>query len=321
MRIGTLWTLTKHTLYQWNEDRVSRLSASLAFYTAFSIAPILIIAIAIAGFLFTRQAAQREVTDQLEQLMGKPAAQAVEMLLASAATPGAGSGLATVLGILILIYGATNVFAELQDSMNTIWEVKPKPGRFWWQILKDRIFSFVMVLGTAFLLVVSLVISTLLAAGSRHIAGGGEVLWRIINLTSSLAVFTLVFAAIFKWIPDVKIRWADVWIGAVFTSVMFTLGKSLIGLYLGRSSVISVYGAAGSLAILLIWVYYSAQILFIGAEFTQVYARRLGTPIPPDDAAIPITEEERAQQGIPSRHRIDEASRAQDQRKHAGNQR
>jgi membrane protein len=309
MWLKELWRMIAATASEWSEDRVSRMAASLAFYTVFSIAPMLVIAIWIAGQAFGEQTAAKEVSEQLRLLMGASAAQAVETML-RAARQTTGGWVATILGILLLVYASTNVFAELQDSMNTIWEVKSRPGKLWWQILRDRMVSFVMVLGIAFLLMVSLVLSAGLSALSRYIAGGSEV-WQMINFALALVIFTVLFGLIFKYLPDVKIRWRDVIIGAVFTSVLFNFGKFLIGRYLGRESISSVYGAAGSLAILLLWVYYSAQILYIGAEFTQVYARRHGERIEPERDAIPISEEERVQQGIPHKETVEGAAEKQ----------
>ena len=305
-----VWDLTAASFAEWSEDRVSRMAASLAFYTVFSIAPMLVIAIWVAGQVFDAKAVSAEVSEQLRLLMGSAAARAVETLLVSAARQTTGGWIATILGILLLIYTSTNVFAELQDSMNTIWEVKARPGKLWWQILHDRLVSFAMVLGIAFLLMVSLLLSAVLSALSRYISNGGEV-WTLINLLLSFSVFTVLFGLLFKYLPDANVRWRDVIFGAVFTSVLFNLGKFLIGRYLGRESVSSIYGAAGSLAILLLWVYYSAQILYIGAEFTQVYARRHGRRIEPERGAVSISEEERVQQGIPHKQTVEGAAEKQ----------
>jgi membrane protein len=210
--------------------------------------------------------------------------------------------LGTIVGIVVLLFGASGVFGELQDSLNTIWEVAPRPGRGIWGVIKDRFFSFTMVLGVAFLLLVSLVVSTALAALGHWLSNsiaGVEWLWQILNFLISLAMIALLFALLFKVVPDVKIRWRDVWIGASVTAVLFTIGKLLIGLYVGKAGVASPYGAAGSLVVIVVWVFYSAHILFVGAEFTQVYARAFGSPLEPARGAVAVTEEARAQQGIP----------------------
>jgi membrane protein len=307
-----LWSLIAATFSEWNEDRVPRMAAALAFYTAFSIAPMLVIAIWIATQMFDEAAVAAEVSQQLRLLMGPTAAKGVETMLTSARHTGGGWP-ATILGVLLLVYGSTNVFAEIQDSMNTIWEVKARPGKLWWQIIRDRLVSFAMVLALAFLLMVSLVLSAALAALSRYVSSGVEFWTSAVNSALSLVVFTVVFALIFKYLPDVKIRWPEVVIGAVVTSLLFNLGKLLIAQYLGRESVSSVYGAAGSLAILLLWVYYSAQILYIGAEFTQVYTRRRRgrKQVEPERGAVAITEEERIQQGIPHRATVEGAAEKQ----------
>ena len=310
MFLKPVWRMIVATINEWNEDRAPRMAASLAFYTVFSIAPLLVIAIWIAGRIFGQEAASNQVSQQLQLLMGPMAAEAVETLVTSAARQAGGGWIATILGIGLLIYAATAVFGELQDSMNTIWEVKARPGKFWWQIVRDRLVSFVMVLGIAFLLMVSLVLSAGLAALSRYITSAGD-FWEALNLVLSLVAFSVLFGLLFKYLPDVKIDWADVLIGAVFTSLLFNIGKYAIGRYLGRESVSSVYGAAGSIAILLLWVYYSAQILYLGAEFTQVYARSHGKKIETDRGAVAITEEERVQQGIPHNATVEGAAEKQ----------
>lgn len=284
MTFRSVWRLLKQTYVEWSDDRVSRLAAALAYYTAFSVAPLIVIAIRVAGIVFGERAAREEVSRQLQALMGPSAADAVESLMTRAAQAGSGGRVATVLGIAFFLYAASNLFAELQDSMNSIWDVKLRPGLGWWATIRHRLWSFAMVLGSGFLLMVSLLASAALAAASRYV--NADLPGRVLNVVASLVVFTLVFALIYKVMPDAQIRWRDVWIGAVATAGLFTLGKFLIGLYLARPSVSSVYGAAGSLAILLLWVYYSAHVLFIGAEFTQVYARRYGRRIRPDEDAV-----------------------------------
>jgi membrane protein len=312
MWLRELFSLIAATFNEWNEDRVSRMAASLAFYTAFSIAPMLVIAIWIAARVFGEEAVAAEVSQQLRLLMGPTAAKAVETMLVSAQRTG-GGWTATILGVGLLVYTSTNVFAEMQDSMNTIWEVKARPGKLWWQIVRDRLMSFAMVLGLAFLLMVSLVLSAALAALSRYVSGDVEFWTSAVNSGLSLVVFAVVFGFIFKYLPDVKISWPDVLIGAVVTSLLFNLGKLLIAQYLGRESVSSVYGAAGSLAILLLWVYYSAQILYIGAEFTQVYTRRRRgrKQVEPERGAVVITEAERVQRGIPHQATVEGAAEKQ----------
>ncbi|HAA32391.1 MAG TPA: YihY/virulence factor BrkB family protein [Cyanobacteria bacterium UBA8553] len=301
MNLKVIVGLLKETWKEWQEDKASRLAAALAYYTAFSIAPLFVIAIAIAAFVFGEEAAQGQIFGQLQGLVGTEAAKSIQALIVSSSKPTEGT-IATLISIALLFFGASNVFTQLQDALNTIWEVAPKPGRGVKGIIKDRILSFGMVLGIGFLLLVSLILSTVLAGLGKYLGyvmPGLPFLSSILNFFLSFGVITLLFALIFKFLPDVKITWGDVGIGAVITALLFTIGKSLIGLYLGNSSVGSTYGAAGSFVVLLLWVNYSAQIILFGAEFTQVYANKYGSQIVPTKNAVPITEEARAQQGIP----------------------
>jgi membrane protein len=296
------WQLVKETFDEWDRDKASRLAAALAYYTAFSLAPILVISIAIAGMVLGERAAHGEIVAQLEGLVGTEGARLIEQMIAASRKPSQ-SIPATAVGFAVLVFGATGAFGELQESLNTIWEVKPRPGRGWRGLVRDRLFSLTMVLGTGFLLLVSLVLSAALAGVGAYLNGLlllPEPLLHVFNLVLSLALVTLLFALIFKVVPDAKIAWRDVWIGAAITALLFTLGKFVIGLYLGKSTIASSFGAAASLAILLIWIYYSAQILFIGAEFTQVYATRFGSRIRPARGAVPVDETDRAEQGIAS---------------------
>ena len=314
MKPTVIVELLKETFKEWQEDKASRLAAALAYYTAFSIAPLLVIAIAIAAIVFGEQAAQGQIATQLAALVGKEAAEAIQELLKSSSRQSGEGIIATAISIGLLFFGASNIFTQLQDSLNTIWEVAPKPGRGIKGIVKDRILSFGMVLGIGFLLLVSLVLSTVLAALGNYLGGmmpGLEFLWSVLNFLLSFGVISLLFALMFKFLPDVKITWGDVAIGAVITALLFTIGKTLISLYLSNSGVGSTYGAAGSLVVLLLWVNFSAQILFFGAEFTQVYANKYGSLIVPTENAVPLTEEARAQQGMPRTKDI-EAAAAQD---------
>jgi membrane protein len=297
--------LLKETWTEWQEDKASRLAAALAYYTAFSIAPLIIIAIAIAAVVFGEEAAQGGIEDQLRGLLGPQGANAVEEIIKNSDKPKEGS-IATIISVVILLFGASGVFGQLQDSLNTIWEVAPKPDRGIMGFIKDRFLSFTMVLGIGFLLLVSLLLSAVLATLSNflgHLIPGLTFLWSILNFLISFGVITVLFALIYRVLPDAKIAWGDVWIGSIITALLFTIGKSLIGLYLGNSSVGSTYGAAGSFVVLLLWVNYSAQILFFGAEFTQVYANKYGSRIVPTSNAEFVTDKARANQGIPRRRR------------------
>jgi membrane protein len=296
----SLLELAKKTISELGEDKISRLAASLAYYTLLSLSPLLVLAVAAAGLVFGEDAARGQITQQLQHVFGPEAGDAIQAMVAHAKQPGSGV-LGTVVGVVVLLFGASGVFGELQDSLNTIWEVAPRPGRGILGIVKDRFFSFTMVLGVAFLLLVSLVISAALAAVGNWLTSfaGVEWLWQGVNFVVSFAMVALLFALVFKVIPDVKLRWRDVWMGASVTAALFSLGKLLIGLYVGKAGVASPYGAAGSLVVIVVWVFYSAHILFIGAEFTQVYTRALGRPVEPKRGAVPVTEEARADQGIP----------------------
>lgn len=294
-----LWLILKDAALEWLEDKAPRLGAALAYYTIFSLAPLLVIVIAIAGALFGEQAAQGQLIDQLQGLVGQEGGRAVEAMLASADRP-QGMTIASVLGVIMLVFGATAVFVQLQDALNTVWEVQPKPDRGIWGLIRDRLLSFGMVLGVAFLLLVSLVVSTALAAlGGLFGEWQASAVGQAVHAVISFGIVTLLFAMIYRFLPDAEVSWKDVWFGSLFTAALFTVGKFLIGLYLGRSSVGSAYGAAGSFAVLLIWTYYSAQIFLYGAELTKAYAEHFGTRIKPKAHAEMVTEEQRAQEGRP----------------------
>lgn len=278
-RVKKYLALFKNTWTEFSEDKAPRLGAALAYYTVFSIAPLLLIAISIAGIVFGRQAAQGEITRQLSGVLGSSTAHAIDGMIAAAARPKS-STLATIVGIVTLLLGAAGVFGQLQEALDTIWNVeRPKSAGFM-AAIRDRFLSMAMVFGIGFLLLVSLIFDAAISAMGHYIGArlpGGEALLQVVQLVVSFALITLLFALIFKYLPHTAVAWHDVWFGAVFTSLLFVLGKFGLGLYIGKASVGSAYGAAGSLVIILIWVYWSAQILFFGAEFTQVYARKHGS--------------------------------------------
>jgi membrane protein len=284
---GGVWSLLGETLYEWYEDRAPRLGAALAFYTVFALAPGLIVIIAVAALLLGQEAAQGQILDQVQDLIGVAGAQAIQAAIESARSAG-GSLVATGLGVLTLLFGLWGVFGELQDALNTIWGVTTRPWRGVIGAVKERFWSFTMVVGIGFLLLVSLAASAWLAAVGKFFAQVSPLPVAVMETANALLSFvtiTLMFAVIYKLLPDVKITWQDVWVGAAVTALLFTIGKSLIGLYLGRSTVASVYGAAGSLIVILLWIYYSAQVVFFGAEFTKVYSRRFGSVVVPDKLA------------------------------------
>jgi membrane protein len=286
--------LLKQAAWDWFDDQATTLGAAVAYYTVFSLAPLFIITISIAGFVFGREAAQGQIFEQLRALIGETSAAAVEDVVQSATSKPATGVVATIVGFLALIIGASGVFAQMQASLNAIWRVQPKPGRgVFWGLVRDRILSFGFILIVGFLLLISLILSAIIAFIGEWFGGfvpGTEILIQILNAIISLAVITMLFAMIFKFLPDIEIAWRDVWIGALITAALFTVGKEILGLYLGKSGLASSYGAAGSLIVLLVWVYYSAQIVFFGAEFTKAYAKKFGSHVTPTEIAMPVSK-------------------------------
>lgn len=280
MTVKQIWGLVKTAASSWVDDYAQSMGAALAYYTMFSIAPLLLIVISIAGLIFGVEAARGEIFGQLQGLMGEQGALAIQGLLESASEPSK-SVTATIIGVALLLVGATTVFGELQDALDRIWRAPERDrGAGIWGLLRARLLSFGMILGIGFLLMVSLVSSAALSALGKWwgpLFGGWELLAQAINLLLSFALTTAVFALIYKIMPRVKIAWHDVWIGAVVTALLFTIGKFLIGLYIGKSSIASGFGAAGSLVVVLVWVYYSAQIFLMGAEFTWAYSHAFGS--------------------------------------------
>ena len=283
-----LWAVLNAAVAGWWNDDVPRMGAALAYYTLFSLAPIFIVAIAIAGLAFGEEAVRGEIVGQIEGLVGHDGAQAVQAMLEGAAKPSS-SILVTTLGVITFFLGATGAFLELQADLDAIWRVKPKSrGSFLRDLLMQRLISFGLVLGFAFLLLTSLVVSAALAAAHRYMGNafpGVAVLWEAVNVVVSLGVITLLFAMIYKVLPDVKLDWSDVWVGALVTAGLFTIGKFLIGLYLGTSTFASTYGAAGSVIVILVWVYYTSQLILLGAEFTRAYVEQFGPRPPPVEFA------------------------------------
>jgi membrane protein len=269
------WRLARRAVEAWTDDYAPSMGAALSYYALFSIAPLLLIVIGVAGFFFGEEAARGEIFGQLNALIGAEGAHAVEGLLASARKPESGV-LAVIIGTALLVMGASSVFGELQNALDRIWRAPARrESKGWWKLLRTRVFSFGMILGIAFLLMVSLVLSAVVSALGRW--------WglHLVDLGLSFALTTALFGMIYKVIPRVRIAWRDVWVGAAVTAALFALGKWLIGLYIGKSSVSSAFGAAGSLVVLMLWVYYSAQIFLLGAEFTRVYAEEQGSHADP----------------------------------------
>jgi membrane protein len=281
LRTSQLLGLIRSAVTAWRDDYAPSMGAALAYYTTFSIAPLLLIVIAIVGLVFGQDAARGEIVAQLRAMMGEEGAQAVQGLLKSAAEPTSGI-IATAIGIITLILGATSVFGELQSSLDRIWKCPAPQTSGLLKMARSRVLSFGLVLGLGFILLVSLILSAGLAALARWVGGwfaSWEWLMQLLNFALSFVIVTGLFAMIYKMMPRAKIAWRDVWVGAAVTAVLFSAGKFLIGLYLGSSSIASGFGAAGSLVVLLVWVYYSAQIFLLGAELTWVFAHRYGSQL------------------------------------------
>ncbi len=283
MKFRVIFRLLKETFSEWQKDKASQLAAALAYYTVFSLTPLIVIAIAIAGSIFGEKAARGEIIGQMQELIGTSGAEVIETILNNANQPELKS-FASLISVGILLVGASGVFVQLQEALNQVWNVKTRPKGGILELVRKRLLSFSMVLIIGFLLLVSLVVSaTLSTLGTMgsELLPGLDFLWHFLDFVLSFGMTALLFALLYKFVPDASITWRDVWTGATITALLFMLGKWLLGMYLGRESLSSAYGAAGSLVIFLAWVYYSAQILLFGAEFTQVYARKYGSKIVP----------------------------------------
>lgn len=288
-------SLLKKTFSEWLEDKAPQLGAALAYYTVFSLAPLILVLLAIVGLLFHNDpgGAWNKLTEQMSGFLDKSAVDMLRSIAQKASQPSKGV-LASIIGVLLALFGASGVFGQLQDALNTVWGVKAKPGGGIWRFLRSRFLSFAMVGGICFLLLVSLTLESVLKGFSHWVQSvfpGGIVLALIVYWIFDLAVVILLFGMIFKYLPDAKIQWRDVWIGAAITAILFAIGKWALGLYLGSGSAASAYGAASSLITLLLWVYYSAQILLFGAEFTQVYACAAGRGAKPGEYAVRATKQ------------------------------
>ena len=293
---GNVFTLLKQTFNEWLQDKAPQLGAALAYYTVFSLAPLILVLLAIVGVIFRDDPAGAwdKITQQMSYFLDPSALQVVQGIAQKASQPGK-STIATIIGVALALFGATGVFGQLQDALNTIWGVKAKPAQGIFGFLRARFLSFAMVAGICFLLLVSLAIEALLKGFSHYVQSmlpGGIVVAVGVYLIFDFAVVVLLFAMIFKFLPDVRIQWRDVWIGAVMTAILFLIGKWLLGLYLGSGAAGSAYGAASSLITLLLWIYYSSQILLFGAEFTQVYAQRAGRELEPSHYAVRVETKE-----------------------------
>jgi membrane protein len=292
--------LFRRTLSQWTEDKCPQLGAALAYYTVFSLAPLILLLLGVFGLIYGSQQAREKILEQLHYLIDPTAIQVIQDIANHAAEPKPGV-FATLIGIIIALFGASGIFGQLQDALNTIWSVKPKPGQGIWSFIRARFLSFGMVAGVCFLLLVSLTVEAALKALHRYLEAimpGGHFVGLALFYLCDFAIIVLLFAMIFRYLPDAKIAWRDVWAGAVLTTVFFVIGKFLLGLYLGSGAAGSAYGAATSLVTLLLWIFYSAQILLFGAEFTRIYADSFGSHLQPDKHAVRV---ERKEIEVPSR--------------------
>jgi membrane protein len=302
MKRKSFWQFLKDVVGQWIDDEPFVLASSLSYYTLFSLAPLLVIAIALAGLFFGQEAAQNQIVETIGGMIGTESAQSIQGMIENASSKPATGIISTLLGAVTLLIGAGGVVGQLQTSLNKIWGVEPKPGQSIWIFIRQRFISFAMVLAVGFLLLVSLVVSALLTAFSQLIGsliGGAALVGHLLDIVVSFAFVTLLFAMIYKFVPDAKIQWKDVWVGAALTAILFTIGKSAIGLYLGSSGVASAYGAAGSLVTILLWVFYSSLIFLFGAEFTQDYASTYGSgvfPAPHAETSATASEHKRQAQ-------------------------
>ena len=271
------WTVAKEAATNWSGHKDARQGAALAYYSVFSLGPIIVIAIAIAGLFFSHEAVTSQVTSTLKEMMGDNGAQAIEAMLAGASRPAEGA-LATILGIGALLFAAIGVVVQLKDALNVVWEVEVSKESGLWHFARSYVLSFALVLAVGFLLLVSLLVTAALAAAGKFVAPYmPEAILQVVSLLVSFAVVTVLFAMMFKWLPDVSVAWRDVWLGAFITALFFEVGKAAIGFYIGKQGLESTYGAAASIVVVLIWVYYTSQIILMGAEVTHAYAKHEGS--------------------------------------------
>lgn len=297
------WTVAKQATTNWSSHKDARQGAALAYYSVFSIGPIILIATAVAGLFFGREAVTGQVMSTMKDLLGETGAKAIQAMLAGASRPTAGV-LATILGIGALLFAAIGVVVQLKDALNVVWEVEESKESGLWHFARNYLLSFAAVLALGFLLLVSLLITAGLAAAGKFVSPYlPEGILHIVTMLVSFAVVSILFAMMFKWLPDVSVGWSDVWLGAVLTALLFELGKAAIGLYIGKQGLESTYGAAASLVVVLIWVYYTSQIILMGAEFTHAYAKRHGSPA---QQSKPSPAAHKTQIGMVGRKKLDD---------------
>jgi len=288
MKLGSNWQFCRRVVVQWVNNEPFELAAALSYYTLFSLTPVLVIAIGIAGIAFGHETAQQQILETIQDLIGPEGTEAVQLMIQNVSSRPETGRISTLLGFVVLFFGAGGVVAELQSALDKIWEVTPKPSSAIWGFLRQRLFSFAMVLAIGFLLLISLIASAILTSLTEllgQFVGATAVIIYVLDIVVSFFFVTLLFAMIYKFVPDARIQWRDVAIGSALTAFLFTIGKFCIGLYLGTSGITSVYGAAGSLITILLWVYYSSLIFFFGAQFTRTYASEYGSGIIPADYA------------------------------------
>lgn len=309
-RLKVASALLRETFQRFNEDKAVRLGAALAYYSVFSMGPLVVIAVAIAGLAFGPAVVQGQVYDTIQSLVGTTGVTLIKALAQAARHPRTGIA-ASVVGVVMLILGAAGVFGGLKDALNTIWGVAPKPGRTLWEVIRQtfvwNFLSVAAVLGTGFLLLVSLIVNAVVSATSVYLQSrmpGGMCFWQGVDLGASFAIVALIFALMFKYLPQARIAWRDVGLGAIVTALLFEAGKYALGVYLGAGSFSSIYGAAASVMVVLIWVFYSAQIVLFGAEFTKVWADHCGSRVVPRSDAVAVSPEMRARQGIPTQAQL-----------------
>lgn len=294
-RLISFYRFNKQVITEFLSDNVLKYSASLAYYTTLSLAPLLIIIIAVCGFIFGKEAMEGKIYGQMQGFVGKEAALQIQDTIRHVHLNN-NTPVATIISIIVLLIGATGIFGEMQDSLNKIWGLKTKIRKAWWKLITDRLISFSLILSLGFVLTVSLILNAIVAALSSRlnsiIIGSGDIFLPVIDMVLSIGITAMMFAAIFKVLPDAKIKWKDVLIGGLITSILFTLGKWGIGIYIGNRNLSSIYGAAGSIIIIMLWVYYSSAILYLGAEFTKVYASKYGGKISPNEYSVWIKTQE-----------------------------
>src|SRR5688572_1242532 len=283
------WLLLRETFRQWNEREPFNNSIIIAYYTIFSLPGLLVIVINVAGYFYDKNEVTTQITGQIQGMIGGDTASDVQSII-DRASQNEGTVISSILGVATLLFGATGVFYQLQQILNKMWGVKPKPKQKLLKLIRDRVFSFGLILAVGFLLLVSLVVSAGLSAASEWVSGyvseSFNIIFKLLDFVVSLGVVTLLFASIYKFLPDAKISWRDVWVGALLTSVLFVIAKLALGLYFGKSDPGSTYGAAGSIILIMLWVSYAGLILLFGAEFTQVFANRYGKKVQPTEAAV-----------------------------------